>query len=334
MYRSLFSRTIAAIVVASVLSSCASAPKPPPRLADDVRSSLGTVGVITVGPPVGGEVDGPVGVGGQATVGALGGAAIGTAGGFGAGLALGLLCGPGAIICSPVAALGGAIVGLVGGGTYGGIRRGRNAIPESTAAEIHTTLNQAIADRDLQADLRQRVLQHAGNAAMGLDLGAGATEPVASPDYAAMADRGVGTILELSLTQLSFAGEGGSDPTLALVMSARARLIRIADKRELWNVADVTYESPAAAFSLWVTLDSGLLRAEIDKGSEALARQMGEALFGARLSANLENNACMGTKAHGHFMHICISDPMTRTRNPLGHAECSARPTVGAFRNV
>jgi len=185
----------------------------------------------------------------------------------------------------------GKIVGLVGGGTYGGVRRGRNAIPESTAAEIQTTLNQAIADRDLQADLRQRVLQHAGSAAMGLDLGAGATEPVASPDYAAMADRGVGTILELSLTQLTFTGEGGSDPTLALVMSARARLIRIADKRELWNVADVTYESPAAAFSLWVMLDSGLLRGEIDNGSEALARQVGEALFGAGLSANSEETS-------------------------------------------
>jgi hypothetical protein len=114
---------------------------------------------------------------------------------------------------------------------------------------------------------------------MGLDLGTGATEPVAAPDYASMIDRGVGTILEVSLTQLTFTGEGGSDPTLALVVSARARLIRIADKRELWNAAEVTYESPAAAFSLWVMLDSGLLRGEMNKGLEALARQTGEALF-------------------------------------------------------
>jgi hypothetical protein len=288
MYRLLLSRMLAAFAVACLLSSCAGPPRPPPRLADDVRSSLGTVGVITVGPPLGGEVDGPVGVGGQAAVGALGGAAVGTAGGFGAGFALGLLCGPGAFICSPVAALGGAIVGLVGGGTYGGIRRGRNAIPESTAAEIQTSLNQAIADRDLQADLRQRVLQHTGSAAMGLDLGTGATEPVAVPDYASMVDRGVGTVLEVSLTQLTFTGEGGSDPTLALVVSARARLIRIADKRELWNAPEVTYESPAAAFSLWGMLDSGLLRGEIDKGMEALARQIGNALFDASVAANLE----------------------------------------------
>ena len=289
MHRSLLSRTFAAFAVAFLLSSCAGTPKPPPRLADDVRSSLGAVGVITVGPPVGGKVDGPVGVGGQATVGALGGAALGTASGFGAGLALGLLCGPGAIICSPVAALGGAVVGLVGGGTYGGIRRGRNAIPESTAAEIQITLNQTIADRDLQADLRERILQHTG-VAMGLDLGTGATEPVAAPDYAAMADRGVGTVLEVSLTQLTFTGEGGSDPTLALVMSARARLIRVADKRELWNAAEVVYESPAAAFSLWVMPNSRLLEAEMDRGLEALARQTGEALFDTpRLSPAAQN---------------------------------------------
>lgn len=142
-------------------------------------------------------------------------------------------------------------------------------------------LTQAIADRDLQADLRQRVLQHTGSGANGLDLGAGATEPVASPNYASMAGEGVGTILELSFTQVAFAGEGGSDPMLALVMSARARLIRIADKRELWNVAEVRYELPIAAFSSWVMLDTGLLRGEVDKGSDALARQMGEAIFGA-----------------------------------------------------
>jgi hypothetical protein len=279
MYRPLVSRTVAAFAVAFVVSSCAGTPRPPPNLAHDVRSSLGTVGVITVGLPVGGEVDGPVGVGGQAAVGALKGGAIGTAGGFGAGFALGLLCGPGAFICSPVAALGGAVVGLVGGGTYGGIRRGRNAIPESTAAEIQTTLNQAIADRDLQADLRRRVLQHNGSLAMSIDLGVGATEIDAAPDYASMSDRGIETILELSLTQLTLAGDGGSDPTLALSMSARARLIRTADKRELWNAAEMTYESPAASFSLWVMLDSGLLRGEIDKGVESLATQMGEALL-------------------------------------------------------
>jgi hypothetical protein len=278
MRQSLLVKTLAVISAVCVLAACTSV-KPLPQLGADARNSLGTVGVITVGPALGGQVDGPIGVGGQTVVGVVGGGAIGTAGGFGAGFALGLLCGPGAFICSPVAALGGAVIGLVGGGTYGGIKRGRNAIPDSTAMEIQTTLNQAIADRDLQADLRQRVLQHTGTA-IGRDLGAGATEPAASPDYSSISGDGIGAVLELSVTQLSLTGEGGSDPTLALVMSARGRLIRIADKKELWTVAAVQYESAAAAFSLWAVPDSGLLRAEIDKGSEALARQMGESLFG------------------------------------------------------
>jgi hypothetical protein len=287
MFASHLAKRLVAVIALFVLAACAGT-RSVPHLADDARSSLGTVGVITMGPAVGGKVDGPVGVGGQAVVGVIGGAAVGTVGGAGAGFTLGLLCGPGAWICSPVGAIGGALVGLVGGGTYGGIRRGRNAIPESAAAEIQTALNQAIADRDLQADLRQRVLTH--TTATALDLGVGATEPVASPDYTSIADRGVGTILELSLTQLTFTGEGGSDPTLALIMSARARLIRIADKRELWNVAEVNYESAPAAFSLWTATDSNLLRGEIVKGSEALARQMGEALFGVAMArAELTN---------------------------------------------
>jgi hypothetical protein len=169
----------------------------------------------------------------------------------------------------------------------GGIDSARDAIPESTAAEIHAALNQLIADRDLQADLRQRVLQHTGSTTMGIDLGAGAAEPVSSPDYTHMVGSGVGGVLEMSLTQLVLAhkqpfhwGWGDSDPNLALVMTARARMIRVADQQVLWNTAEVRYESPPAAFSLWTLADSGLLRAEIDKGSEALARQMEEALFG------------------------------------------------------
>jgi hypothetical protein len=87
-------------------------------------------------------------------------------------------------------------------------------------------------------------------------------------------------------------------------MSARARLIRIADKRELWNVAKVDYESAPAAFSLWTATDSSLLRAEIAKGSEALALQMGEALYGVPLMmARAEQLASHTQPADRHLEH-------------------------------
>jgi hypothetical protein len=156
------------------------------------------------------------------------------------------------------------------------------------------SLNRAIADRDLQADLRHGVLRYAGRGTAYIDLGADAREPVSSPDYASLAGRGVGTVLEMSLTRLTLAntklrvGEGESNPSLTLVMTARARMIRVADRRVLWNAAEVKYESSAAQYSLWTARDSDLLRAEIANGSEMLARQIGEALFGASGMARAE----------------------------------------------
>ena len=263
-----------------LLVACASSPALP-RLNEDARNSLGTVGVITVGPSLGGDVEGPVGVGREAVVGVFKGAAIGTGSGVVVGVGVAALaCGPGALFCGAVLLLGGAAIGLVGGGIAGGVSGGRNAIPAETAEQIETALNQAIGGRDLQADLRQGILRHAGNNTMAVDLGAGVTEPVASPDYTSMAERGIGAVLEISVTQLTFTGEGGNDPALALVISARGRLIQVSDRQVLWNVAEVRYQTGEAALSLWTASDSSLLEMEIDKGSDDLARQMGEALFG------------------------------------------------------
>src|ERR1051326_3775763 len=275
----IFLKTLAAFAAVCVLSSCTSTPKPLPQLAEDVRSSLGTVGVITSGSAVGGEVAGPVGVGGQAVVGVLEGGAIGSASGAGTGALLGLLCGPGAFVCVPLGAITGGFVGLLGGGTYGGIVKADSAIPESAAAEIKMTLVRAIADHDLQAELRGRVLQRIGSTGKGVDLGVGATARVMLPDSDSSIRPAVGTVLEMSLTQLAFSGKGGMDPNLALVITARARLIRIADQRVLWNAEQVRYESSAAAFSLWTVRDSSLLKIEIDNGLETLASRIGEALF-------------------------------------------------------
>ena len=267
---------------AAVLAACAST-KPLPRLNQDARSSLGTVGVITVGPAVGGKVGGRFGD--SAEAGALEGATGGSLAGLGAAV---VFCGPFAWACAVPAVPIGLLYGVVSG------REDVNAIPGSSAAEVQAAFNRAMADSDLQADLRHGVLRYTGSAGAYIDLGADAREPVSSPDYASVAGRGVGTVLEMSLTRLALAntkfrvGGGESNPSLTLVMTARARMIRVADRRVLWNAAEAKYESSAAQYSLWTARDSDLLRAEIANGSEMLARQIGEALFGAPRMARAE----------------------------------------------
>jgi hypothetical protein len=201
----------------------------------------------------------------------LKGAAVGTPSGFVAGGLLGLLCGPGAIICTPVGALGGGLIGLVGGGTYGGISGGNRAVPEETAKQLQNALLEAIADRDLQAELRNNVLSGSGTFRM-IDLGAQAGNGVE-------ASSGAVSILEISLTQLTFSGEGGENPTLSLVIAARAKLTRPGGKQVLWSAEEISYSSGGAASSLWASRNSDLLKAEIARGIQSIARKIDDALF-------------------------------------------------------
>jgi hypothetical protein len=277
----LIKKFAALTVVSLMLANCASTPEPLPHVTEDVRSSLGTVGVITIGPTVGGELEAPVGVGNQIALGVIGGGAIGGVSGAGAGALIGLTCGPLAFVCVPAGAVIGGSAGLVVGGTAGGFVKGAEAIPESTAAEIEIALSHAIAAHELQTDLRQRMLRHISGASVGIDLGAEATQPADLSDYTSAADGSIDAILELSLTQVGFTGGGGEDPALSLVITARASLIGMSENQVLWDVERVAYISEPAAFSLWTAGDSGLMQAEIDNGLEAVASQLGEALFAA-----------------------------------------------------
>ena len=274
----------AALMVGSlILANCASTPEPEalPQVTEDIRGSLGKVGVITIGPNVGGELEAPVGVGNQIAIGVLGGGAIGGVSGAGAGALIGLTCGPLAFFCVPAGAVIGGSAGLVVGGTAGGFIKGSEAIPESTASAIETALTRTLADHELQSDLRERTLQHVGTGSIGIDLGAMAARPDDFSNYASVEDGGIDAVLELSLTRVGFAGGGGDDPTLSLVIMARASLIGMREDDVLWDAEQIAYVSEPAAFSLWTAGDSGLMQAEIDNGLEAIASRLGEALFAA-----------------------------------------------------
>ena len=265
------------------LANCASTPEPDPlpHVMEDVRSSLRTVGVITIGPNVGGELEAPVGIGNQIAIGVIGGGAIGGVSGAGAGALIGLACGPLAFFCVPAGAVVGGSAGLIVGGTAGGFMKGSQAVSESTAAEIESALTNALANRELQNELRQQTLNQLEIVSTGIDLGATDTRPKNFSSYALVDDRLIDAVLELSLTQVGFAGGGGDDPTLFLVISARASLHGMMAADVLWEAEQVAYVSEPAAFSLWKAGGSGLIQAEIDNGLESVARQLGNALFSA-----------------------------------------------------
>jgi hypothetical protein len=261
---------------------CATTPMPPAPPSAEVRAALGTVGMVSVGPPLGANVQGPIGVGKEIGRGAAKGGAIGGLSGAGAGALLGLATGPCAPIAVPLFAGIGAVGGVVVGGSTGAIINGVNAIPTEAATDIETALFKAIADVDVQAELRQRVLTHATVGGVGnrLDLGMGsAGDPVPVPDYASVTSSGVNTVLEIGIAQIALVGSGGRDPTLVLSLNARARLIRVPDNIVLWSDDQLNSASREADFSEWSANDSELLKSEIENGLQALALQISNKIF-------------------------------------------------------
>ena len=261
----------------------------PPSLAEETRASLGPVGVYSVGPPLDASLSGPIGVGKQSLEGAAKGGGIGLASGAGGGAltgaGLGLVCGPLAPLCVPVFALWGAAIGGAGGllvgSTTGAVNRGVNAIPTDAAEGAKAAFSAALAGRELQAEMRRRVLEvAAGDAAERIDLGGeSSATTVPTPDYGHFAERGARAVLEVGIARLELDGKGGRNPRLVLVIDARARLIRLPDNHVLWSAEHLTFESPKAELLEWTADDSRLLRSELDHGLDFLAARVAAGVF-------------------------------------------------------
>jgi hypothetical protein len=255
----------------------------PPRLDERSAASLGTVGVYSVGPTPAAVVDGPVGTGEEALKGAasVGGIGMGAGAGGGAltGAGIGLACGPWVAVCVPAFALMGAtiggVAGLVVGGTVGGVQSGTNAIPTDVAENATAAVTAALSSRDLHADLRSRTIALDQGTAHRIDLGGDSTRPPSTREYARFAPSGVDTVLEIKVARVALIGEG-NDPDLALAIDAQARLIRLPEGEVLWENQEMMFASAPAKLSAGTADDSRLLKSEVDRGLETLAKRLGE----------------------------------------------------------
>jgi len=275
-------------LVATVTAGCSlvlllaqgCATSPPAPLGQDVRASLGTMGVISVGPELMADISGPIGTGREAGRGALKGGAIGGLSGAGVGALAGLSTGPCAPVLVPVLAGIGAAGGLVIGAGTGAIVRGVRAVPTETAESLEAVLHDGLVSRDLAADLRQRVLNRASmTPRQAVDLGALNRDPSTPHDYRAFAQNGVQSVLEITVTEIVFDGEGGRDPTFALQMKVQVRLIRVVDNELLWARDDLVYRGAEVSVSSWTDPELGYLATQIDEVLESLSGQIADAVF-------------------------------------------------------
>ncbi len=247
--------------VAVLLAAWGCASVPPPHPSEEVRASLGRIGITsgTSLPP--GLWDTP----------AKGGAA-----GAGRGAAVGatfLLRGcsgdgcTGALLLAPL----GAVIGSIYGATA--------AEPAAGVEKAEAAIKSAFAELQLPDTLRDRVFQVAREETCrtfvsGDKVAGSAMERVSSERGAGAMD----TALEISVRDYGTKAAWSINPPVHLFLTAQVRMLRGTAGRVL-DSRTFTWMSPGRPFSAWGSVEGKPVREELERGVQYLAERIVEVVF-------------------------------------------------------
>jgi hypothetical protein len=235
----------------------------PPPPGEIIRSSLTSVALAPGRfSPKFDVVDGPAkGAGQGAARGALLGAVY-TLGGGAFGGPIGLVA---SVFLAPVGAVGGGIVG------------GVTAESATKVEERVAAVARSLSARQIQEDLVDRV------AAIGREETSSTFTLLAAPgeraDYRALAFDGVQAVLEISVVELSLRGRTGEiDPSLALAMAVKTRLMR-ADDGAVIYANSLTYSGgKGRTLAEWLEA-AELLQDELNRACTIVAEKIVDEVF-------------------------------------------------------
>lgn len=267
-------RALGLLVLSGLLLPLGCASTPPAPLTEATKAYLGTIGVVAAQIPPDVEYRTP-GQGGN------GGAAIGAAKGVGLGVlgAAGCMLSYGYVPEACVLALATPYFAV----RYAVDQATEGVVPETIAAG-ETAITAAFAARNPQAVVRDEVFRVAA-AQTGRPLvllpGEGPRAAGETLRYTHLTAHGVDTVIEITLQRLALqaprSGDGSLwriraadlNPYLTLAVTARTRVLRIADDTVLYDHAGER-TGRGATFPDWGANDAQLLR----DGLEQLLRQM------------------------------------------------------------
>jgi hypothetical protein len=238
----------------------------PPPPSEAVRGELGTVGIASARflPKV--EMLKPKGK----AAGAAAGAGMGAGGMLQAatmstdpwGL---LLC----IALAPVGAVIGSAVGAVEG------------VSSKRRDESEDALNKAVSELKIQETMKDYVLQVAQQqtAHQFVDLdGQGPETPERKADYSSLANKGIDTVLEITVPAFGLVGIKGINPPLAFFMTLQTRLVRTKDGAVLYE-QKLQYRDAQRTFTAWAANDAKPFRDEFARSYQSLAEKVVEEIF-------------------------------------------------------
>jgi len=127
-----------------------------------------------------------------------------------------------------------------------------------------------------QETLRDRVLQVAKSQTqrpLVLVGDQGPDVPHATVSYRSPPDQNIDTVLELSVLNIGMVGEEKANPSAALVMTARARLIRVKDNTVLYDEI-FEHRSDERTYAEWVVDNALPFRMEFNRAYQSLAEKI------------------------------------------------------------
>src|SRR5688572_25532784 len=248
-----------ALLLAAALCGCAGGA--PRLLSEPDKARLGTIAVTAARYAPDTRIKGPGQKGGKA------GIAIG---GLGAAAATVASClNPLAFFTCPSMLLTMTALGATAGGVIGHQINAR-----VTGSEIEAAAPDDVDDSRTQLALRDWVIRHA-RAHTSLDYVA-VDEPAPAsradqPDYRPLSARGIDSVVEVALLELST--EGRPKQGLALAMTSRVRVIHAASGAVLGEEI-IRYRSDAHPYEKWIDKDENVFRTALERGYQSIAERI------------------------------------------------------------
>jgi hypothetical protein len=176
--------------------------------------------------------------------------------------------GVGCVAATPFAAIGGAAGGGLTSSAAKANRRARKARRAEVRAlrsVVDPALAAVVSEDPLQARLLERLPTRSQSAVISITK-------TGRLRYKDLSSQGIDTVLKASVLRLDFAFDN------TFVLTAKVRLIRLADREELYANTH-TFNSAPPSISQWTTDGDVLFRAELVKAYQALADQIVDELF-------------------------------------------------------
>jgi hypothetical protein len=258
-------RVVAWCAVLLTAVQCGCGAVAPRLLSDRDKERLGTIGVTAARYAPDTRIKGPGQKGGKA------GIAIG---GLGAAAATVASClNPLALLTCPTMLLTMTALGATAGGVIGHQINAR-----VTGSEIEAAAPDDVDDPRTQMALRDWVIRHVRAHTPGAYVAIDDPAPGSRadrPDYRALSGNGIDSVLEVALLELST--EGRPKQGLALAMTSRVRVIRVASGAVIGEET-VRYRSDAHPYEKWIDKDENIFRTALERGYQSIAERIASEL--------------------------------------------------------